>query len=285
MTNLKLLTLKNACFAAIRRETAKAGAKSTGFCKRPIIPAVFAVVFAVWPASCGLEEYSYISSVPQGNITVVLNNTATIQLPGSIDGPFSHFNIFYRIYVSSLNLSGQAASSALSAINPSLDSDYRAIPKTDVTSNKVNDTNIESIFRNRGYYEMFVEGNTNRMRELLDSGSLGKTIVINFPPNTGGIPELTVDGASYKLYRSTGNDIVQNNPNKPLPDNRYFQNDAQLNAGPNSTDNLDVEGNSAASAPKYTYVSLYIAAVGATGMTRTFSTPTFIGILKLPQSN
>jgi hypothetical protein len=247
---------------------------------RLLVPAVF----AVWLVSCGLEEYSYISAVPQGNITVVLNNTATIQLPGSNPGnAFINFSILYRIYVSAQNESGQiqTSSSALSAINSSLASDYAAIyPSTDVTSNTTN-TNVGGTFKSRGYYEIALEG-TN-IRTLLDSGSLGKTIVIDFPPIVGSIPGITFDGtANYNLYRSRGEDYIQTDANRSLPEDRYLQNHADLYAGSNSTGktNMDVAGSSTSTS--YTYISLYIVATGKDKMTTIFSRPTFIGIFKLP---
>jgi hypothetical protein len=256
--------------------------KKTGI----LIPAVF----AVWLGSCGLEEYSYVSPVPQGNIVeVVLNNKATMRLPSSTgSNVFTNFSILYRIYVSAQNESGQiqTSSSALSAINSSLASDYRDIyPSTDVTSTTTN-TNIGSIFRSKGYFEIALQGAD--IKTLLDNGSLGKTIVIEFSPIAGSIPTLTVEGgSSYNLYRSTGEDYIQTDSNRPLPD-RYFQNHADLNAGPDSIakTNLDVAGNSSiGAASKYAYISLYIVAVGKDKMTNIFSRPTFIGILRLPEKS
>ncbi|MDR1576376.1 MAG: hypothetical protein LBS37_10265 [Treponema sp.] len=228
--------------------------------------------------------------MPQGNIVEVeLNNKATMRLPTSAgSNVFTNFSILYRIYVSAQNESGQiqTSSSALSAINSSLASDYSYIyPSTDVTSTTTN-TNVDSIFRSRGYYEMALEGTD--IKTLLDNGSLGKTIVIECSPIVGSIPTLTVEGGiSYNLYRSRGEDYIQTDSNRPLPD-RYFQNHADLNAGPDNTakTNLDVAGNSSiGSASKYTYISLYVVAVGKDKMANIFSSPTFIGILRLPEKS
>ncbi|MDR1252701.1 MAG: hypothetical protein LBK62_11145 [Treponema sp.] len=237
--------------------------------------------------SCGLEEYAYVEPVPQGNIVeVVLNNKATIRLPNIGSNVFTNFSLLYRIYISGQNESGQiqTSSSALSAINSTLASDYAAIyPSTDLTSSS-GSTNVGSLFRSRGYYEMFLQG--TEIRTLLGSGSRGKTIVIDFPPVTGNIPTLTFDGGtSYNLYRSTGQDGIQTDTSRPLP-NRYFQNHADLNAGANATDktNMDVSPNSAPTI-RYAYVSLYIVSTGRDKMNPVYSNPTFIGILKLPEAN
>jgi hypothetical protein len=251
--------------------------------------------------SCGIEEYSYVGAVSQGNISVELNNKATIRLPSAGDifhSGFTHFGIVYRIYVSEQNQSGQIPappSTAFRDINPSLYSSYQTIyPYTDPTNTSLSG-NISGTFSGQGFYELTLEGSD--IRNVLNLNSAGGTVVLEFPAVPGTPPTLTLNGGTaYRLFRSlgrNGTDGINNAyPNNPLPaDSRYFLNHSELNAGspsPNpSYENMDVAGNSiASSARRYTYASLYILSVATTdGVNYIYSKPAFIGVLKLPESS
>ncbi|GHV93901.1 hypothetical protein AGMMS50293_02210 [Spirochaetia bacterium] len=240
---------------------------------------IFALVIAAGIVSCGLEDYPYLPSVPENNITVQSVNRATIRLPNISSSYFTHFTIFYRIYISGEN-TDQITTTDLSRVNTSLAADYNGIyPSTDITNTSAN-TAIGSLFRNRRYYELQIEGGD--IRNLLSAGS---TVEIIFPTITGEKPTLNdVNGNVYgSLYRSNGEGIFD-----PVPD-RYFLNSPDLNASANTieTKNADVANNTSivASSSRYTYVSLYIVLVGLDTQTLTsiYSQPTFIGILKLPE--
>jgi hypothetical protein len=234
-----------------------------------------------------MESYYYLEPVPAGNITVNDNTAATIRLPKldiSTSGfyYFKNFTIFYRIYISGVPYSGtiQASNDVLNLINPSLLSDYTAIyPSTDITSTTVN-TSIGALFKNRRYYELALQDTD--IRGALSNSSLGRAAVINFPPNPGSIPTLTINGVSHNLFRSNGEGTFE-----PVPD-RYFLNSADLNASANvsTTRNADVADRSGTLANRYTYVSLYIVVTGMDdNYTPIYSNPTFIGILRLPESS
>jgi hypothetical protein len=242
-------------------------------------------------ASCGLEEYYYLPSVPQENITVTLTDQAAINLPNISTGPgdfyyFKTFTIFYRIYiskefVSSVSANNTAASNTeLSNINNALLSDYNAIkPSTDITSSSAN-TAVGSLFKTRGFYEMGIE--EGNIRDILYNAR-GSSIVLDFPV-TGEIPSLSINGSKYPLRRSNGDGVFT-----PAP-NRYFLNTADINASANvkPTINADVADNSGIPAsPRYTYIALYIALEGLDDRTfgPMYGKPTFIGVLKLPESN
>jgi hypothetical protein len=237
-----------------------------------------------------MEEYYYLPPVAEGNIKVDLNNTATIRIPDldtSTGGYyyFKNFTIYYRIYISGENNSGsiQASSEILNGINPSLLSDYTAIyPSTDTSSTSVN-TAIGSLFRNRKYYEITLEGAD--IRDILSNSVLNRRVVIDFPPNTGSIPTLTVTTnsevviSSHNLFRSNGEGTFQ-----PVP-NRYFQNSPDLNSSSNATatKNNDVADRSGTLTNRYTYISMYLVVVGMdANYAPIYSNPTFIGILRLP---
>ena len=240
--------------------------------------------------SCGLEEYYYLPSLQEagGNLEVELNNKATIRLPNintSSGGYyyFRHFAIFYRIYISGQNESGQiqTSGSALSNINASLASDYSAIyPSTDITSTTSN-TAVGSLFRNRRYYELALENEDIKSR----LSSPGGTLILEFPTNVGENPTLTLGGTSSVLYRSNGEGVFTPEPN------RYFLNSPDLNKRENAVPlkNADVADNPSLneSAARYTYVSMYIVLEGIDerNFTPVYSRPAFIGILRLPEAN
>ena len=242
------------------------------------------ILIAVLFLSCGLEDYYYIDQVPQTRIQVELNNKATITL-SSLSSIYyaSYYTIYYRIYISGLQESGeiQTSSAVLSGVNPALSSDYNALYRyTDPTDTSTS-TNIGTQFNNRNYYEIQLQG--GNIRNLLDRNFSGR-VVIEFPAVAGQIPTLTAGTSIYPLLRSDGERNFS-----PLPDHKYFLNAPELNYNGNaiSTINADTAANSGWSdgqQPRYTYISLYIVAVGLDD--RTFATiyskPTHIGILRLP---
>jgi hypothetical protein len=251
-----------------------------------------AALLAVSAASCGLEDYYYLPPVAEGDIRVEFVNQASIDLPNISTGSgayyyFTTFTIFYRIYISRVSVSSVSANNTaastqeLSNINYALLSDYTAIkPSTDITNSSAN-TAVGSLFKNRGFYELGIEG--ANIRDILFNAR-GSRIVLDFPTGTGAIPVLTVNGRQYSLYRSNGDGAFT-----PAPD-RYFRNTSDINASVNvkSSINADVADSSGipASSQRYTYVALYIALEGIDdrSFVPLYSKPTFIGVLKLPEA-
>jgi len=242
--------------------------------------------------SCGLEAFYYIDYIPEGDY--VDTTRATIRLPSSSsDGYsnyFTNFIFFYRIYISGINPSGRIETADdRSLINPALNSDFTSIyPSTDITSTSVNTSNLENTFYNRRYFKLNLEGAD--IDTILGSRSLGGTLVIAFPPNTGENPTLTLNDSTYILQRAKENPSLLFNPE---PDNRRFLNHPDLydpsKAPPNATNiNADVATNSRPDTPLYTYVSMYVAAVGLSyemPPRAIYSQPTFIGIFRLAESS
>ncbi|MDR2258833.1 MAG: hypothetical protein LBE14_06765 [Treponema sp.] len=232
---------------------------------------------------CGMEDYIYLYPVQESNITVRLAEEATIRLPSSISSEslyFTNFTIFYRLYISGVLVSSAISSpEQMRDISTALYNDYNGIyPSTSNNSAATSiNTSIGSLFSGRRYYELELDG--ENITSVLNDGSQGEYLVINFPPRL--IPTLTLGGgSSYNLWRSTGNGSFN-----PLPD-RYFMNTSQLNASGNvnATVNADVADQSGISGPRYTYVAMYIVKVGRDSGTLSsiYSAPTFIGIFKLP---
>jgi hypothetical protein len=233
--------------------------------------------------SCGIDEYYYLNPVQSGDIQLTLQERAVIHLPVSASY-FTHFTIFYRIYISDYFAPGtiQTSSAVLSSINSTLASDYAAIEPSTITNTTANTTNTSTLFRNRNYQILNYEGH-----DVIPRSAQSRTLVIDFPPVAGSIPSLTIipsrtitDDLPWYLYRSTGNGSFS-----PVPD-RYFRNTDRLNSSDNaiSTVNGDVVNKSSVSGKRYTYAVMYIVATGLDLRTYTpiYSIPTFIGIFRLP---
>ncbi|MDR0998358.1 MAG: hypothetical protein LBL70_04765 [Treponema sp.] len=203
-----------------------------------------------------------------------MNTRAIVFLPdqGSMSD-FTHYDIYYRIYVSDIQESGEIQRSrpAMERINPALANDYFYLEPYTSTNNNVN-TSTANLFRSRNYQVLSYE----------QGGGVGNgpgDLELNFPVQTGSTPYLTY-GGTYSLYRSNGSGAFN-----PQPD-RYFRNSPEISssANVNSTINADVADRAGASGPRYTYAALYIVAVGLNkpAYTPFYSIPTFIGVFRLP---
>ena len=243
--------------------------------------------------SCGLDEFYYIDYIPPGDY--VDTTRANIVLPSNSRTGYNYvdnFIIFYRIYISGINPTGRIETGdARNQINPSLNSDFTSIyPSTDFTSTSVNTSNLENTFYNRRYFALALEGAD--IDRVLSSSDDARTLEIAFPPNTGERPTLRLNnGTPYILRRAIENPSLIFNPE---PEDRYFLNHPDLydpsKAPPNTTNiNADVAVNSRTDTPpRYTYVSMYIAAKGrSTEMPPRYiySQPTFLGIFCLAESS
>ncbi|MDR1985366.1 MAG: hypothetical protein LBP88_00145 [Treponema sp.] len=212
-------------------------------------------------------------------MNVEFNSKATIILSmAGVSSYFTHFTIYYRIYISAVSLSGSIGPGDLSTLNSTLANDYGAfLPYTSNTDTTIS-TSIGSLFRNRNYYALTVEG-TN-IEDILSSNSQNKTLTLDFIQVSGTIPVLRMDNTDYKLQRSTGNGLFS-----PVPQDRYFFNTLELNSNANvsSSINADVAALSGTADVRYTYVALYIVATGIDpNFSPIYSAPTFIAILRLP---
>ncbi|GHT64185.1 hypothetical protein FACS1894110_03360 [Spirochaetia bacterium] len=233
--------------------------------------------------SCGIDEYQYLPAVPVGNITVQFNNQATIwleSLESSVRTYFTHYTIFYRIYISDFPESGTIQTTDLNKINSTLASDYRTIePKTTSSKTTPETSTISSLFRN---YQTLSYEQGSVETDVINSPNRNK-LVIDFPQTPGSIPYLTIDdGSPWRLYRSTSNG---NGSFSPVPD-RYFRNTDGINNSDNAipAKNGDVANKTGITGDRYTYVAMYIVSTGidTAAYTPIYSIPTFIGIFRLP---
>ena len=227
--------------------------------------------------SCGLEDYPYIYPVPQSSITQEMNYRATVRIPSNNSSTtFTHFVIFYRIYVSDV-LDASTTRDSYTAINPLLASDYNAIlPYID--SDTLVNTNMDTLFSNRNYKYLYLE-NYNIDSEL-DSSVLGSTLIFDF--SSSKVPTVTIGGTEFVLWRSNGNGAYTPHPH------RYFINSSDLYRSDyiNENTNADVVNKSGITAadPHYTYAAMFIAAVGIDvgSYSYIYSTPSLIHVFLLP---
>ena len=266
-----------------RKQLLKASFVSAFLC---ILPLCFLL-------SCGLDDIPYIDYIPDGTINE--NISATIWLPSIYNegyenppvGYFVRFEIYYRIYISGVQLPGVINTYALrNQINSSLSSDFDSLRGlTDKTNTSNIPSNLDTTFSNRKYFKLVLEEGVN-IDNVLGRSSLGQTLEIRFSPINGEIPVLMLDGSPYILRRANSGPSLNFNPR---PENRYFLNHQDLNNTANVTNdiNADVAANTQPIQdfePRYTYVSMYIFAVGKDYLSTIYSLPTHIGIFRLAEA-
>ena len=241
------------------------------------INAIIIFIAAFSFGTCGIEDYPYINPIPQANIIQEMNNRAVVRIPNTYDGtPFTHFAVFYRIYVSDVPMASTTANS-YPTINPLLSNDYNSF-RTYIDSTTQVNVNMDSLFHGRGYkYLALRDQNINN---VLSSGALGNSLVFDFTSSKA--PTMIIGGMTYTLWRSDGNGLFS-----PRPD-RLFYNREELwkPENINSTINADVVNKSGIGdgARRYTYAAMFITAVGlnVNSYSNIYSTPSLIHVFQLP---
>ena len=250
--------------------------------------------------SCGLEAFYYIDYIPNGDMQDTTR--ATIRLPSSSDDGYStyftHFIIFYRIYISDVPTEALIASPDtnnvfIDTLNSSLNSDYSSLySRTNKTTTDVVTSDLVNAFYNKKYFTLTFEGKD--INKILSTDSLGKKMEIFFSPVNGERPKLILNETNeYILTRAT--DTPEGVPSltfNPKPDkNLYFLNYPELYDTANATSaiNADVATNTKTNTEfRHTYVSMYIAAAGKSleALPRNiYSQPTFVGVFRLAGSS
>jgi hypothetical protein len=235
--------------------------------------------------SCGIEAYHYLAPVPSGNITTSMNEQATIVLPNVSSSDFTHFVMYYRIYISYSNRQGLSLSASdLREINPALYSDYTSLSSYTSTSTTTT-VNIASVMTNRGYQPLYFGDSGGPSINVLTSP--GEQIQLHFPQSydLNNPPYLNRgNGGVMRLQRSNGDGTFS-----LLPAHRYFLNTEDLNKDGNisSTINADVVVPYGSGNTRHAWVTIYIATAGINEQTYTpiFSIPSFVGIFLLPSSS
>jgi len=217
------------------------------------------------------------------------NTAARIWLPPSTaegySTYFSHFEIYYRIYISGHPSTGLINTSALrNQVNSALDSDFQGLYElTNKTNTSIIPSNLDITFNNRRYFKLTLE--EDNIDNVFGAGSLGQTLDIKFSPINGERPVLTLNGAPpYTLRRAVSGPSLNFNPK---PENRYFLNHTDLYNPANAINdiNADVITNTQTTQDlRYTYVSMYIFAIGRDYLSTIYSQPTHIGIFRLAEA-
>jgi hypothetical protein len=233
---------------------------------------LFILVAISFFSACGIEDVPFLYPIPDSNIIRGLANTATVRIPSENDDSFSHFEIFYRIYVSDID--SDTPLNILNAINPTLASDWGAI-SPHIDSETFTNINMGDLFRGRRYYQLLLRDEI--INAVLSSSVFDTSLIFNFPL-FGGTPTMTIAGTPYTLWRSDGLGAFE-----PRPD-RYFRNRQELSETIDSTINADVapRANLAPGSRVFTYAAMFIMAVGRDGHTAHYSTPSLINIFRLP---
>lgn len=239
---------------------------------------ITSIVYIIVLLSCGVDEYYYLPQVPEGNNQTDFNTNATVNIPPIPDDYYyaGYYTIFYRIYVSN-HLTTSSSPSEFTLISPNLSSDYNfLLPYTNPVNTSA--TVSSNTFNSRKFYELDFE-ETDKITMLPRTGG---TLIIDFSNNHGFIPNASLDNGSVINLRRSSKLLIS-----PDSSDLYFCNTPELrdinNANPNK--NADVAGRSGEM--RYTYVAMYIVAVGTNpnNFTTVYSKPTFINVFKLPDSN
>ena len=257
--------------------------------KRIIFVFILAVLFF---AGCGIDKYAYLFPIPQENIIRSADLTTTVIIPYqnnpaiNSSSVFTHFTIFYRIYMSGVYIDNPTLGD-LASINPALSSHYNAIDYYNPSSERIFSASLlESLFKGRGYKYLCLQGAS--LDFLLSSATL--FIVpncrlrfdfsyANRPPKMSIMSGNTLIGSEYTLLRS--DDLKLPMPNG---DSRFI-NFPELCSPIYATSdhNADIEPNS--SPIYYTYAAMFIMAAGLdveNGYIPVYSNPTFIHAIRLP---
>jgi len=235
----------------------------------------FIFSFFLW--SCGIEDYPYINPIPQSNIIQAMNNRAVVHIPNDNAGTsFTHFAVFYRIYVSDIPQASTTVNS-YSAINSTLASDYTTFHSYIDSTTLVN-VNMDTLFQGKGYkYLALQDSNINT---ILSSSSLGQTLTFDF--SSSKRPTLTLGNSTYVLWRSDGGGLFS-----PKPD-RYFINSRELSNPDNINNQINADvvnkANLTDSDMRYTYAAMFIVAVGVNpaSYSTIYSTPSLIHVFQIP---
>lgn len=232
-------------------------------------------------AACGIDDYVYLDPVSDTDWSF-LNNQITCTLPSSqTEGYFQNYVIYYRLYPSTVNKSGNSLSTGdFSSINSAMYSDYLSIYPYSTEDDEA-PVYLQSLFENTLGYKELCLGQAVSSRDDLDTivevdaenllgdGSHGKTITIDFNLQSleTAHPGLIIDGTKYRLLREDATTT--------LPSRDFLQ-DSELDS---EMSGADFEG----TALNYTYAVFYIV---AKGIDESFSTllsrAAFLGALQLP---
>jgi len=244
---------------------------------------------ALFMGACGLLVGTpFIEPVPQADVEQSMGNLATVDLRNYSPHPaFSHFAIFYRIYISDiLEMAPQPVN--FNAINPVLHTNFNQIYPF-IDSDDHIGQNMHNVFTGMNFRYLALAGGYN-IDEVLGNALFSRPLEerrLEFEFGTGQIPFMRIGSDVFSLWRAINH--LGGTPHfTPYPD-RFFRNTDDLR----NTENLIADRNApdvqdragiAAIDRNFTYVAMFIVAVGLDPATfsSVFSTPALIHVFQLP---
>ena len=224
-------------------------------------------------SSCGLETYVYLNPVENINSNI---NYAEIYLPSGQPFQFRNYIIYYRIYLSNRSEPTFATEQQINNVNTTLFQDYKRLDSYTANDN-VSPTAIDTVFRNLGYYSLFISPDQTR-GDPLDSVlnvAAGGTILLYF--NDSQIPPLLEYPSGIRYYLFRANNFISQ------PTRLFTYSEDLANSVISNTVNTDLQVKTGAAPVEVAYVSMYIVAFGIDeNYSPLYSRPTHIGIFLLP---
>ncbi|MCL2206028.1 MAG: hypothetical protein FWB82_05855 [Treponema sp.] len=260
-------------------------------------------VAALLLTACGLlEGEPFIEAIHSDRIERSFNDRATLDVTGYTPHPtaFSHFAIFYRIYISDTPVPS-TTTDTFPQINPTLNADFNAIA-TYIDSETFVGVNMHTLFTGRGFRYLalarldpamppphLVPVDTNSVLASMVSevvefsfeGGWQTHPVMRFVNRPIGDPD-----REFVLWRATSHDGIAFDPQP----NRLFFNTAELRnaAYINPNMNADVADRTGipAASRLHTFAALFIVGVGMDHATfsTVYSTPSLIHVFLLPNT-
>ena len=232
---------------------------------------------------CGIEDYPYLPPIPRADITQTLNNHATVFVQSYASyAEFTHFAVFYRIYISDSPIIESTTESTYRSINPALAEDFSFFSYY-IDSDTMVNVNMDSLFTSRRAYK-YLQLEDHRINAVLSSAVWNMFLEFDF--GSTQYPTLTITDRStgdivdgtYTLWRS-------DHLFSPQP-NRYFGYHADMISPLNAQTNADVADKTGAASRDLTYVAMFIVAVGRDPATysNVYSTPALIHVFLLPDA-
>ena len=228
--------------------------------------------------ACGIDDYIYLDPVTDTDWNFQ-NQKIVCTFPTSqTDGYFQNYVIYYRLYPSTVNKSGNTVKpSDFSAISSAMYSDYLSIYPYSTDDDEA-PVNLQSLLENSLAYKELALGQAVISKDelgtvievdaenLFGDTSHGKTITIDFnlPSLETAHPSLIINETKHRLLRE--------DETTTLPSRDFLQ-AASMSGG-------DFEGTS----QTFVYAMFYIV---AKGIDESFSTllsrAAFLGALQLPE--
>jgi len=249
--------------------------------------------------ACGLlVGEPFIEPLFEANITREFNDRALVDFRAypaqALDplDPFSHFAIFYRIYISDTPVPA-TTTDTFNAINPTLHANFNTVSPF-IDSDTLIGTNMHNLFSgmNFRYLSLGTMTVTDGVATITPQDinavlnrAIGTYVVeFNFSQSQQ-IPVIRLGGSEYVLLRATGHQGIGFTPR---PEHRLFLNSLDLRNPDfiNVNENADVVDRAGIDPMRrdFTFVAMFLVAVGMNSATfaTVYSTPSLIHVFQLP---